>query len=52
MRGKIIDYQNQYLEDKIPVMTMFHPSYLMRQAMKKKLAWQDLLNIKEFIKND
>jgi uracil-DNA glycosylase len=28
---------------------MFHPSYLMRQAMKKKLAWQDLLNIKEFI---
>ena len=49
MRGKFLEYDNCYLEQKIPIITMFHPSYLMRQAMKKKLAWQDLLNIKEFI---
>ena len=49
MRGKFLEYDNCYLEQKIPIITMFHPSYLIRQAMKKKLAWQDLLNIKEFI---
>jgi uracil-DNA glycosylase family 4 len=49
VRGKFLEYQNCYLKDKIPVMTMFHPSYLTRQAMNKKLAWKDLLNIKKFL---
>lgn len=52
LRGKFLEYENCYLKQKIPIITMFHPSYLMRQALKKKLAWKDLLNIKEFIQND
>lgn len=49
LRGKFLEYDNCYLDQKIPIVTMFHPSYLTRQAMKKKLAWQDLQNIKEFL---
>jgi DNA polymerase len=52
LRGKFLEYNNCYLDQNISIITMFHPSYLTRQAMKKKLAWKDLLNIKEFINND
>jgi hypothetical protein len=30
-------------------MTIFHPSYLMRQPTKKKLAWLDFLNLEKFL---
>ncbi|MDA7704982.1 uracil-DNA glycosylase [Rickettsiales bacterium] len=49
LRGKFLEYNNCYLEQDIQIITMFHPSYLIRQPIKKKLAWKDLLNIKEFI---
>jgi DNA polymerase len=49
MRGKFFDYQNHYLENPIKTTILFHPSYLMRQSDKKRLAWQDLLMIKEFL---
>jgi DNA polymerase len=49
MRGKFFDYQNQYLDSPIKTTILFHPSYLMRQSDKKRLAWQDLLMIKEFL---
>mgnify|MGYP000851901189 FL=1 len=49
LRGRFLEYDNCYLDQKIPIITMFHPSYLMKQTVKKKLAWKDLLNIKEFI---
>lgn len=32
---------------KIPALVMFHPAYLLRQAMQKRLAWRDLLTIRD-----
>ena len=34
---------------KIPVLPSFHPSYLLKQASQKRLAWRDLLTFKEAI---
>jgi len=49
-RGKIFDYTNQYLNNKILKSTpLFHPSYLLRQSNKKKEAWYDMLFIKKFL---
>jgi uracil-DNA glycosylase len=33
-------------EQKIPVLPMLHPEYLLRQTAQKKQAWQDLLSLK------
>ena len=34
---------------KIPLLPSFHPSYLLKQASQKRLAWRDLLLLKEAI---
>ncbi len=49
VRGKFMDYSNQYLSNSPKVISMFHPSYLMRQPSKKRIAWEDLLMIKDFL---
>lgn len=49
IRGKFLDYENPYLQSKVKSITLFHPSYLMRQPNKKRLAWQDLLSIDNFL---
>lgn len=50
LRGKEFSYTNPYLEGRqIPVMVTFHPSFLLRQPMQKKQAWQDMLAIKHRI---
>lgn len=51
IRGRFLEYQNQYLEKPIKTITLFHPSYLMRQPNKKRLAWKDLILIDNFLKN-
>jgi DNA polymerase len=30
----------------VPVHVLYHPSYLLRQPLAKKLAWADLLALK------
>ncbi len=45
LRGKWYDYALG--EQKIPLMPIFHPAYLLRQPQCKKQAWHDLLTIKE-----
>ncbi len=40
-------YTNQYLTDVITTTAIFHPAYLLRQPMQKKVTWFDLLKIKE-----
>ncbi|MDX2083543.1 MAG: uracil-DNA glycosylase [Rickettsiales bacterium] len=50
VRGKFIDFAPQFLEQKIKTFTIFHPSYLMRQSTKKKVAWQDMLALEQFLK--
>lgn len=52
IRGQIIDYAPQFLTQASKIMTIFHPSFLMRQSIKKKLAWQDMLALENFIQNN
>jgi uracil-DNA glycosylase family 4 len=51
VRGKFLDYKNPYLPNPIKSISLFHPSYLMRQSSKKRLAWADMLEIKNFLQN-
>jgi len=51
-RGKFFEYKNQYIHQPIKAIPIFHPSYLMRQPSKKKIAWQDCLKIKSYINGD
>jgi uracil-DNA glycosylase len=47
LRGKWFDLKTA--KKKIPVLPSFHPSYLLKQASQKRLAWRDLLLFKEAI---
>lgn len=49
LRGKFYDYGNGYMADTIPCCVMFHPSYLLRSPQQKRLAWSDLLMIRQFL---
>ena len=49
LRGKIYQYKNQYINRHIDATAIFHPAYLLRQPGQKKVAWQDLQFIKEYI---
>ncbi len=44
-RGKWIDYNTG--TRKIRAMATFHPAYLLRQPIYKRLTWQDLRSIKK-----
>ena len=52
VRGQILDYNAKFLSSPTKIFTIFHPSFLMRQPMKKKLVWQDMLTLEKFIKNN
>jgi len=47
LRGKWFDFKVG--KKKISVLPSFHPSYLLKQAGQKRLAWRDLLAFKEAI---
>ena len=49
VRGKIIDFAANFMPKKIKTFVVFHPSYLMRQSGKKRLAWRDMLVIEKFL---
>ncbi|WP_341808865.1 uracil-DNA glycosylase [Wolbachia endosymbiont (group E) of Neria commutata] len=49
LRGKFHTYTNQYLTSPITTVAIFHPAYLLRQPMQKRLAWEDLKKIKEYL---
>lgn len=51
VRGKFMDFAPQFLSRKIKTFVVFHPSYLMRQSTKKKLAWADMLALEQFLEN-
>jgi uracil-DNA glycosylase family 4 len=48
-RQQILHYKNKYIEKEIPVAVIYHPSYLLRQPMQKRSAWQDMIFIKNFL---
>ena len=52
IRGKIIPYSNKYLDYEIKVLATFHPSYLLRSPVKKKMVWYDMLLLKQKIEQD
>jgi uracil-DNA glycosylase family 4 len=45
-RQKLFKYKNKYVEKEIDSVVIFHPSYLLRQPIQKKAAWDDMLFIK------
>lgn len=49
VRGQFIDFTPDFMQKTIKTFAIFHPSYLMRQPAKKKIAWQDMLTIEKFI---
>lgn len=49
LRGRFYQYTNNYMDRAVPVAVMYHPSYLLRQPGQKRLAWQDMLAIREFL---
>ncbi len=49
IRGKFMDFSPSFLSKKTKTFTIFHPSYLMRQPTKKKVAWLDMLALEEFL---
>jgi len=52
IRGKFLDYKPDFLNENTKTFTIFHPSFLMRQPAKKKVAWQDMLSLENFVKNN
>lgn len=51
IRGSFFDYNNPLLEAPIKSYVIFHPAYLLRQPYKKKLVWEDMLKVQEFIES-
>ena len=47
LRQKYVNYDNCYLKKPIPIAIIFHPAYLLRQPLKKKDMWFDLLKIQK-----
>ena len=51
LRGSTLSYQHPKTQQSIDVRVIFHPSYLLRQPLQKKLAWQDLLEIQSLVRD-
>jgi DNA polymerase len=49
LRGKPHSYHDPLRNVEIPVRVLFHPSYLLRQPLHKKLAWNDLQDIRSLL---
>lgn len=49
LRGRFHSYTNQYLSNSVTTAAIFHPAYLLRQPLQKRLAWEDLKQIKEYL---
>lgn len=50
IRGKLIDFAPDFLSKPTKTFAIFHPSYLMRQPSKKKVAWLDMMTLQKFLK--
>ncbi len=50
IRGKVIKFDAKFMNKEIDSFVIFHPSYLMRQSGKKRIAWRDMLEIEKFLK--
>ena len=48
-RGKWRNLGIEGLDAPVPMLPMLHPAYLLRQPAQKRLAWRDLLALRDFI---
>ena len=44
--------QQKYTYNGIPLMVSYHPAYLLHKPSEKRKSWQDLLEVKELLKNN
>jgi DNA polymerase len=51
LRGRWFTYQTPRLARPIAARALFHPAYLLRSPAQKRLAWRDLLAIREKIES-
>ena len=51
LRGRWEEVELPGLDSSIPAMATFHPAYLLRSPQQKRLAWRDLLEVKEKLKS-
>ena len=49
LRGRWFEYQSPGMARPIPAIPTYHPAFLLRQASQKRMAWRDLLAIREKI---
>jgi len=49
LRGRWLSYQTSNMQKPIKTLASFHPAYLLRAPGQKRLAWLDLLMLKEAI---
>jgi DNA polymerase len=49
LRGKTYTYRTPYSDKDYKVAVIYHPSYLLRQPINKRITWQDLLSIKKML---
>lgn len=47
VRGNYFNYMNKYLTEPMLATVIFHPAYLLRQPLKKKETWFDLIKLKD-----
>ncbi|WP_343870425.1 uracil-DNA glycosylase, partial [Caenispirillum bisanense] len=47
LRGRWTDYASPGLSHPVPALATFHPAYLLRSPQMKKLAWRDLLTLRQ-----
>lgn len=47
LRGKWAEHKTEGLEKPVPVMPIFHPEYLLKSPLEKRVAWADLLKLKD-----
>jgi DNA polymerase len=47
-RGTLQKYSNPYIQN-INTTAIFHPAYLIRQPLKKKTAWFDMLKLRKIL---
>jgi DNA polymerase len=47
LRGRWFSFRTPRADREIPTTAIFHPAYLLRSPGQKRLAWRDLLTIKE-----
>ena len=52
LRGRRLEYRLQNSEKPpIPAIATFHPAYLLRNTMQKRLAWRDFLSVSKRLRD-